>query len=159
MSLFRQYVLFMLLPFAVRGQTASALEVCLPLRHLKLNSGYGYRSHPLTGKLRFHAGVDLNARHDTVLAIMDGIVKQVGYDHLLGLNIHIKHASMVESGYGHLSECWVLPGNLVQAGDPIGISGATGRVTGEHLHLSVSYRQHFLDPLAFLNALLRSRDN
>jgi murein DD-endopeptidase MepM/ murein hydrolase activator NlpD len=49
--------------------------VCLPLKHLKINSEYGYRIHPLTGKYAMHAGVDLKARHDTVYAILNGFCK------------------------------------------------------------------------------------
>ena len=123
--------------------------VCLPLKHLKINSAYGYRTHPLSGKYALHAGVDLKARNDTVFAILDGFVKSSGYDDGLGINIRLAHGG-VESVYGHLSRILVATQDSVTAGEPIGITGATGRVTGEHLHLSIRYRDRYIDPLQFL---------
>jgi len=68
------------------------------------------------------------------------------------LGIYIKIASDdLEITYGHLSQ--VLAIDSVNSGDPIGISGATGRVTGEHLHLSMKYRGQYIDPLEFLYEL------
>ena len=48
--------------------------VCLPLRHLQITSGYGYRVHPLSGRYQFHKGIDLRARSDTVFAVLAGRV-------------------------------------------------------------------------------------
>jgi len=59
----------------------------------------------------------------------------------------------VQSIYGHLSEIAVLPDEPVMAGQAIGITGATGRVTGEHLHFSIKYQGRELSPLAFLGGL------
>ena len=52
---------------------ASILCCCLPLKHLHLNSAYGNRIHPLTGQLKFHSGIDLKARNDTVFAVSGGL--------------------------------------------------------------------------------------
>ena len=75
--------------------------VCLPLKHLIINSNYGYRVHPLTGKFAMHYGVDLQARSDTVYALMDATVLQAGYDNYLGLNVRLKHIGDLTSIYGH----------------------------------------------------------
>jgi murein DD-endopeptidase MepM/ murein hydrolase activator NlpD len=123
--------------------------VCLPLKHLQLSSSYGYRIHPLTGKYAFHAGVDLRARHDTVFAVMNGLTETVGYDDFLGINIRLAHDNL-ETIYGHLSQVFVSPGQPVEAGEPIGITGATGRVTGEHLHFSVRFGNRYIDPFEFI---------
>ena len=48
------------------------LSVCYPLRRMKVNSPYGYRKDPFTGKRKFHNGVDLHARGDEALAMMEG---------------------------------------------------------------------------------------
>ncbi|HEY4197601.1 MAG TPA: M23 family metallopeptidase [Mucilaginibacter sp.] len=132
--------------------------VCLPLKHLKINSEYGYRIHPLTGKYTMHAGADLKARHDTVYAILNGSVRSTGYDHGLGINIRLAHGA-VESIYGHLSQIFVIPTDSVTAGEPIGITGATGHVTGEHLHFSICYRHQYINPIKFLYELLKKQEN
>jgi murein DD-endopeptidase MepM/ murein hydrolase activator NlpD len=126
---------------------------CLPLQQLRLTSGFGWRIHPITGKFQFHKGVDLAARHDTVVSILDGVISQIGYNRLIGNYILISHPGDVESLYGHLSVIAALPGEQVTAGQSIGVTGATGRVTGEHLHFSIKYRGRELSPLAFLGGL------
>ena len=122
---------------------------CLPLHHISLSSSYGYRLHPITGHYTFHAGVDLRASHDTVFAVLNGVVEGAGYNRLLGVFIRLEHGDF-QSCYGHLSQILVLPGDTVNAGDPIAISGATGRVTGPHLHFSIAFHHHSIDPLKFL---------
>jgi murein DD-endopeptidase MepM/ murein hydrolase activator NlpD len=133
-------------------------DVCIstiifPLKHLLPTSGFGWRIHPITGQFQFHNGIDLAARHDTVFSIMNGIVTKVGNNPFLGNYILITHPDDVQSVYGHLSVIAVLPDEQVRAGQPIGITGATGRVTGEHLHFSIKYHGRELSPLAFLGGL------
>ena len=129
---------------------SSRLEIASPLKHLKQTSGFGWRIHPITGKFLFHRGVDLAARNDTVFSIMNGVVTKIGNNPVIGNYILITHPDDVQSVYGHLSAIAVLPDDQVTAGQPIGITGATGRVTGEHLHFSIKYYGHELSPLAFL---------
>lgn len=132
--------------------------VCLPLRKLEVTSGFGYRTHPITGIYIFHNGVDLRARHDTVFAVMDGLVIKAGYEPLIGLNICIDHGD-VSSVYGHLSQIFVMPQDSVFAGQPIGITGATGSATGEHLHFAVRYGHQYINPLQFLYGLLIKKEH
>ena len=54
------------------------LSVSYPLRRMKINSLYGYRKDPFTGKKKFHNGIDLHARGDEVMAMMAGVVVKVG---------------------------------------------------------------------------------
>jgi murein DD-endopeptidase MepM/ murein hydrolase activator NlpD len=129
------------------------LNFSLPLKSLRLTSRFGWRIHPITGKIQFHQGVDLAARHDTVLCVLNGIVKIIGYNAYIGNYIIITHTDDVESIYGHLSVISVLPNEEIMAGQAIGITGATGRVTGEHLHFSIKYHGHELSPLSFLCGL------
>ena len=126
--------------------------VCLPLRHMRLTSGYGYRVHPLTGRYQFHKGIDLRARSDTVFAVLAGKVVVAAYDPLLGFYIRLNHGDF-ETLYGHLSQVFVLTRDSVNAGDALAITGASGLVTGEHLHFAVSYRHKAIDPLKFLTLL------
>jgi len=96
-----------------------------------------------------HSGIDLRARHDTVFAIMDGRVSAVNFDPQLGVFIRLDHGEL-QSTYGHLSQVFVLPGDTVQAGLAIAITGSTGRVTGEHLHFGIQYHHQNINPLEFL---------
>lgn len=112
-----------------------------------ITSGYGNRVHPITKQYRFHQGVDLRANHDTVFAIASGIAK-IGDNSLLGIYIKISDGSLTCT-YGHLSQLFISDGPVV-CGLPIAITGTTGRVTGEHLHLSVSYNDQPLNPIIFL---------
>ena len=54
------------------------LSVSYPLQRIRITSPYGYRKDPLTGKRKFHGGIDLHARGEQVLAMMEGVVIKVG---------------------------------------------------------------------------------
>jgi murein DD-endopeptidase MepM/ murein hydrolase activator NlpD len=127
---------------------------CLPLRHLSLTSTYGFRAHPVTGQFRFHSGIDLRARQDTVFGVMPGRIEYVGYDPVTGVHIRLRSGAFTIL-YGHLSQVFVLTGDSVDSCAPLGVTGSSGRVTAEHLHFSVSFRQVRVNPLLFLNRLLR----
>ena len=129
---------------------------CLPLRHLSLTSAYGYRIHPITGQYRFHQGVDLRARHDTVFAVTAGIAT-IGYDSLLGIFLRISDGKLICT-YGHLSTV-LIDSAQVTEGMPIAITGSTGRVTGEHLHLAISYDGKAVDPLRLLYQFIHKSNN
>jgi murein DD-endopeptidase MepM/ murein hydrolase activator NlpD len=132
------------------------LVLTLPLHYLVLTSACGYRLHPVTNQYKFHSGIDLRARHDTVFAITGGEAI-IGYNNLLGIYLKISDGHLLCT-YGHLSNVLIGQQN-VASGTPIAISGATGRVTGEHLHLSISYDGHRLDPLKFLYQLTIKSNN
>jgi murein DD-endopeptidase MepM/ murein hydrolase activator NlpD len=131
--------------------------VCLPLRHLKITSGYGYRIHPITGEYKFHSGIDLRARSDTVYAVLPGVVSATGYDNLLGIYEKLDHGDF-ETTYGHLSQLFFLKGDTVVAGTPLGVTGSTGQVTGEHLHFTVRCLGHPVDPLCFLMIIIKQTE-
>ena len=101
----------------------------------KIYSKYGKR------RRRMHYGVDLSYPMGTpVVAAFDGIVRVSksragGYGDL----IVIRHDNNLETYYGHMSKRFVNPGQLVSAGDTIGLGGSSGRSTGPHLHFEVRY--------------------
>lgn len=122
----------------------------LPLKKIKVTSEYGYRIHPISRKRKFHSGVDLLAKNDKIYSMIPGIVKKVGF-HKKGLGNYI----VIKNGrylftYGHLSKSIRKKGDIVQAGEVIGISGKTGLATGEHLHLSIKYKGRFIDPYTII---------
>ncbi|GAA4339643.1 hypothetical protein GCM10023149_50470 [Mucilaginibacter gynuensis] len=75
---------------------------CLPLKYLHLNSAFGHRVHPLTGKYACHLGIDLKARSDTVFSILDGRIAAIGYNPQLGIFIKMAHGPVTIT-YGHLN--------------------------------------------------------
>ena len=145
------FVLCCFLHIAIRAQDTLPLQVCLPLRNLSVTSGFGFRNHPLTGRFTFHAGVDLRARHDTVFAVLPGTVS-IGYNSLLGVYVKITNGEL-EMVFGHLSLVLIAPGEEAFPGTAVAITGATGRVTGEHLHFSVMFGDNYIDPLLFLASI------
>ena len=60
------------------------LSVSYPLQRIRITSPYGYRKDPFTGKRKFHGGIDLHARGEQVLAMMEGVVVKVGQDKTSG---------------------------------------------------------------------------
>ncbi|MFN0293561.1 M23 family metallopeptidase [Pedobacter helvus] len=136
-------------PIIINAQDTNTYRWSLPLENLKITSGYGYRIHPVTKQHDFHKGIDLAARCDPVLSVLAGIVTETGYNPILGKYVRIGHGDF-QSIYGHLSYILVCRGDTVDAKQPIAITGTTGRVTGEHLHFSVKFRNNPINPLLFL---------
>lgn len=110
----------------------------------RITSNYGYRHK------RMHRGVDLGYPEGTpVAAAWDGIVRiskgtanTGGYGNL----VVIRHDNGLETYYAHLSRRLVNPGQMVKAGDIIGLGGNTGRSYGAHLHFEVRYLGNDMNP-------------
>lgn len=100
------------------------------------NSPYGWRIHPITGKKKFHHGVDVAAPIGTQLvAPADGVVVKKGSGASGGNTLIIKHAKDLYTVYYHLQKPSALAvGANVSKGDPIALVGNTGASTGPHLH-------------------------
>lgn len=126
------------------------LSVCYPLRHIRINSPYGYRKDPFTGKKRFHGGLDLHARGDEVLAMMEGVVVKVGQDKTSGKYVTLQHGAYTVS-YCHLSKILAVKGAGVRPRDVVGITGSTGRSTGEHLHITCKLDGKSVNPSVILD--------
>lgn len=133
-----------------KEQVARYLSVCYPLSHIKINSPYGYRKDPFTGKRKFHNGIDLHARSAKVFAMMQGRVIAVGQDKVSGKYVTLRHGNFTVS-YCHLSQISVSQGQDVLSGDVVGITGNTGRSTGEHLHITIRQKREYVNPRIFLD--------
>jgi len=95
-----------------------------------------------------HGGVDFAGKvGEPVRAANRGVVALVDTFFLAGNVIYIDHGAGVVTGYFHLSETNVAPGDTVERGQTIGLVGQTGRVTGPHLHWSARYGSLTVDPL------------
>ncbi len=101
-----------------------------------------------------HSGTDLSAPAGTeVLAANDGRVVLVGNFFFAGGSVVIDHGGGVFTMYFHLSEFKVEEGAAVRKGDVIALSGATGRVTGAHLHWGARLGSARVDPLELLTKI------
>lgn len=108
----------------------------------ELTWGYG----PRNGHI--HKGWDTHLEvGDTVVSLMNGVVRyakfnQGGY----GNCVMVRHFNGLETLYGHLDRIDVQQGDLVAAGEPLGLGGSTGKSSGPHLHFEVRYGGFALDP-------------
>lgn len=107
------------------------------------------------GKKRFfnglsrgrHGGVDLRAKNGTpVKAVSDGTVILTGDHYFSGKSVYLDHGNGLISMYFHLSQIKVSSGQKIRRGEVVALSGATGRVTGPHLHFGVSIKGEMVDP-------------
>lgn len=113
----------------------------------KASSEFGYREHPIDGGNKFHYGLDIAAETGTkIKAFADGTVDYVGESEAYGNYTRLKHADGVTSFYAHCSKLLVQKGQKVKKGDVIALVGATGHVTGPHLHLEIKKDGVFLNP-------------
>lgn len=117
-------------------------------------SPFGWRRHPVTGKKRFHNGIDVAVPVGTQLvAPADGVVVHKGSGGSGGVTLILKHAADLFTVYYHLQKPSHLNvGDRVQTGQPIAFSGNTGLSTGPHLHWEVrrTQRGNQVDPIPFL---------
>jgi murein DD-endopeptidase MepM/ murein hydrolase activator NlpD len=118
------------------------------------NSAFGTRSI-LNGQPRSpHGGADFNSATGTpIKSPSAGRVVLAGDRYYTGNTVMIDHGLTLFSLFAHLSEIQVKVGDTVNAGDVVGKVGATGRVTGPHLHWSVRLNGARVDPLSLLTVM------
>ena len=110
------------------------------------NGSYLYGEPALRGFPHAHLGIDISMNRDTVYAAHDGVVGFLG-DQSGGCGIYIMiddywDGKKMHTLYCHLHEVLVTLNQEVEAGEPVAISGATGNVTGPHLHFEVRVGNH-----------------
>ncbi|MEU5796943.1 M23 family metallopeptidase [Streptomyces lavendulae] len=123
-----------------------------PIAHSYVSTGYQASSSLWSSGS--HTGIDFHAMTGTsVHAVGAGTVVSTGWGGAYGNQIVLRMADGMYTQYGHLSSIGVTVGQQVTAGEQIGLSGATGNVTGPHLHFEARTGPDYgsdVDPLAYL---------
>jgi murein DD-endopeptidase MepM/ murein hydrolase activator NlpD len=116
----------------------------------------GYKTGGSLWSSGSHTGVDFHAASGTsVHAVGRGTVVEAGWGGSYGNEIVIRMADGTYTQYGHLSSIGVSVGQSVTPGQQIGLSGATGNVTGPHLHFEARTSAEYgsdIDPVAYLRS-------
>jgi len=112
-----------------------------PLNLIRTTSNFAYRWG------RWHNGTDLDLETgDSVKSTYDGMVRIVAYDGSgFGKFVLVRHYNGLETLYAHMSKQLVESGQLVKAGEVLGLGGNTGRSTGSHLHYENRYEGNPFD--------------
>lgn len=123
--------------------------------NLKYN-GHSNYFHPFDGPVtslfgwretREHKGIDIDLdRGDKVSAAFDGMVRVAKMYGGFGNVVIIRHYNGLETVYAHLSKIKVQPGQLISAGDIVGLGGNTGHSRGSHLHFEVRFKGIPINP-------------
>ena len=121
----------------------------MPIKGNYVTSHYGWR--PQFG--RTHKGIDLrSAVGDTVYSAFSGRVRLTRFERGgYGFYVIVRHENGLETVYGHLSRFLVKPDQYVKAGQPIALSGNTGRSTGPHLHFETRFMGYAINPEAIFD--------
>lgn len=126
----------------------NALPSAMPLTEYSLSSPFGMRTHPVSGKPKFHTGVDLlPASGDEVRPAKAGKVVMAHEYQDYGNTVIIRHDRGIETLYGHLASISVKEGQDVDHDTVIGVVGNTGSSTGKHLHFEISVGGYPVDPM------------
>ncbi|HEX9889881.1 MAG TPA: M23 family metallopeptidase, partial [Nitriliruptorales bacterium] len=114
----------------------------------RVGSGYGWRTHPISGQRRLHTGVDVSGpTGQPIYAAAEGLVVHAGWRGGYGLAVVIDHGGGLATLYAHNSRLLVTEGMVVSAGQQISAMGTTGYSTGPHLHFEVRVDGQPRDPM------------
>ena len=126
--------------FDENGKSIKKTLMKTPINGARLSSSYGKRKHPILGYTKMHLGTDFAAPKGTpIMASGDGKVTKAGWCGGGGNCVKIKHNSIYQTVYAHMSKFGrgIKRGVKVKQGQIIGYVGSTGLSTGPHLHYEV----------------------
>lgn len=139
-----------------KKQSEDSPGASYPLRRIIVTSPFGMRTDPFTKKKVRHNGLDLRAHYEPAYAMFCGKVIRAGKDSRSGMYVTLRHGDLTVS-YCHLSKITVAKGVFVHPGDPIGITGNSGRSSGPHLHLTVRMEGNHINPGILLQFIDKTR--
>ena len=135
-----------------RAQTGSGYT--MPVKGATVGTPYGQAGSMWSSG--HHTGQDFVVPTGTAVhAVAEGTVVTAGWGGAYGNQVVIRHADGKYTQYAHLSSLKVSSGQSVRSGQDIGLSGATGNVTGPHLHFEVRTGPEYgsdIDPMSYLRA-------
>ena len=123
-----------------------------------ISSPYGYRNHPISGKYKFHKGVDIagsGIKGKPIVAAADGVVSIATYNSGgYGYYVMVNHGTGEDGKtystlYAHMTKYIVSVGQKVKKGQTIGYVGTTGASTGYHLHFEVRVNGNTTNPMSY----------
>ena len=126
--------------FDENGKSVRKTLMKTPINGARLSSSFGKRKHPILGYNKLHTGTDFASPKGTpIMASGDGIISRAKWCGGGGNCIKIKHNSVYQTVYAHLSKFGrgIKRGVRVKQGQIIGYVGSTGMSTGPHLHYEV----------------------
>lgn len=137
----------------------------LDMKNKRVTSPYGYRYHPISGKYKFHTGIDLAGptsgviKQNNIYASMDGVVitcvdapySKTGYGSyvIISHGYSERYGGNISTLYAHCDSLNVVKGQEVKQGQLIAKVGTTGSSTGYHLHYEVRMNGLTTDPLSY----------
>ncbi|MDP2626397.1 MAG: M23 family metallopeptidase [Candidatus Rokubacteria bacterium] len=133
------------------GKVLASLPSRWPVRG-PVNSDFGGRSSPWSSSSsEFHSGLDIGATRGTaVFAPAPGTVVFAGQHAEYGVALVIDHGNDIKTLYGHLTKVTVAQDQKVQRGQPVGLTGNTGRSSGPHLHYEIQVKGQPVNPRSYL---------
>jgi murein DD-endopeptidase MepM/ murein hydrolase activator NlpD/beta-lactamase regulating signal transducer with metallopeptidase domain len=135
----------------VRARTAES--TASPLPGARVTLPFGEQRMPQTGEPYFHQGIDLAGAEGTLIAApLGGTVKSAAAEGDHGNVVVVDHGNGIETRFEHLGALLVTPGQTIARGAVLGAVGATGRVTGPHVHFEVRDNGEAVDPADYLGA-------
>lgn len=118
----------------------------------RINSPFGWRTHPVTRRRDFHTGIDIKAnRNDPIRAAGTGRVVYSGWMGGYGKVLVIEHNNGQSTLYAHCSTLLLGKGAGVSSGQLVAKIGTTGRSTGPHLHFEVRNGSSPVNPIKYLS--------
>ena len=126
--------------FTPNGEAIRKSLLRTPIDGARITSGFGMRMHPVLGYSKMHKGLDFGAPIGTpIFAAGSGTIVEIGKKGAYGNYIRVRHSGEYQTAYAHMSKFakGLKKGHKVKQGQVIGYVGATGRVTGPHLHYEI----------------------